>query len=87
MLDLGSWSFGKVALASVLWVALDVVLVAVYFYLKFRSQWQSTGKRRHRRGHWGQQRALGDPRPVRTSDPADGDVVAQAAVVTREAQG
>lgn len=43
MLDLGSWSFGKVALASVLWVALDVVLVAVYFYLKFRSQWQSTG--------------------------------------------
>ena len=43
MLDLGSWSFGRVALASVLWVALDVLVVAVYVYLKFRSQWQSAG--------------------------------------------
>ena len=43
MLDLGSWSFGRVALASVLWVVLDVALVAVYFYLKFRSQWQVSG--------------------------------------------
>ena len=43
MLDLGSWSFGRVAMASVLWVALDVAVVAVYVYLKFRSQWQSAG--------------------------------------------
>ena len=43
MLDLGSWSFGRVVLASLLWWTLDVVLLAVYVYLRFRSQWQSTG--------------------------------------------
>jgi len=43
MLDIGSWSFGRVASASVLWVVMDLALVVVYFYLKFRSQWQSSG--------------------------------------------
>ena len=43
MLDLGSWSFGRVVLASLLWWTLDIVLLAAYVYFKFRSQWHSTG--------------------------------------------
>jgi hypothetical protein len=43
MLDLGSWSFGSVVLASVLWVALVLGAAAASFYLLIRYQASSTG--------------------------------------------
>ena len=43
MLDLGSWSFGRVVLVSLLWVMLDLILVAAYVYFKFRAMSHATG--------------------------------------------
>ena len=43
MLDLGSWSFGRVILASALWVGLVVVAAAAGLYLLMRGQGSSTG--------------------------------------------
>jgi hypothetical protein len=47
VIDLRTWSFTNILVASVLWVVLIVGLAAacifLYFYLQFRSQSQSTG--------------------------------------------
>jgi hypothetical protein len=41
MLDLRRWSFASVALASVLWVVLNVALIAAAIYIRFR--WETRG--------------------------------------------
>jgi hypothetical protein len=41
MLDLRRWSFASVALASVLWVVLNVALIAAAIYIWFR--WETRG--------------------------------------------
>ena len=43
MLNLGSWSFGRVVLASVLWVGLVVGAAVGGIYLLMRGPWSSTG--------------------------------------------
>jgi hypothetical protein len=43
MLDLGSWSFGRVMLVSALWMGLVVFAAVAGIYLVLRGSWSSAG--------------------------------------------
>ena len=43
MFDVGRWSFARVAFVSVLWVVLNVALIAAAIYIWFRWETRGTG--------------------------------------------